>query len=42
MDSLNDDVDFGRVAHGLQSEHKYMIGFAWVITDELKLLEDFP
>ena len=42
MDSLEDNVDFGRIAHGLQSDHKYMMGFAWVIPDELKLLEAFP
>ena len=42
MDSLKDNIDLGRVAHSLQSEHKYMMGFAWVVPDELKLLEAFP
>lgn len=42
IDSLKQHVNHGRVASSLTSEHKYMMGFAWVVPSEILLLEAFP
>ena len=42
MDSVKNNIDFGRVASGMDSHQKYMMGFAWLIPAEIHLLEAFP
>ena len=42
IDSLKQHVDHGRVASSLTNEHKYMMGFAWVVPSEILLFEAFP
>ena len=42
LDLVRMNIDIGRVAKGLNDHQKYMLGFAWVIPDELQLLEAFP
>ena len=36
------NIDIGRVAKCLNDRQKYILGFAWVIPDEIQLLEAFP
>ena len=42
MDSLKNNVDYGRIAMNLQDEQKYMMSFAWVNPKELYILDAFP
>ena len=42
MDSLKNNVNFGRIAMSLNNDQKYMIAFAWINPKELYLLEAFP
>ena len=42
MDSLKNNINFGRVALDLSDDQKYMMSFAWVNPKELYLLEAFP
>ena len=42
MDSLKNNVNFGRVALGLLEDQKYMMSFAWINPKELYILEAFP
>ena len=42
MDSLKNNVDYGRIAMNLQNEQKYMMSFAWVNPKELFILDAFP
>ena len=42
MDSLKNNVDYGRIAMNLQQEQKYMMSFAWVNPKELYSLDVFP
>ena len=42
LDSVKNNIDFGRVASGMDSHQKYMMGFAWLIPAEIHLLEAFP
>ena len=42
MDSLKNNIDYGRIAMNLQQEQKYMMSFAWVNPKELSILDAFP
>ena len=42
MESLMTNVRVGRSAKKLQENQKYMMGFAWVIPNELRLFKSFP
>ena len=42
MDSLKNNVDYGRIAMNLQQEQKYMMSFAWVNPKEVYILDAFP
>ena len=42
MESLMTNVRVGRSAKNLEDNQKYMMGFAWVIPNELRLFECFP
>ena len=42
MDSLKNNVNFGRIAMSLNNDQKYMMAFAWINPKGLYLLEAFP
>ena len=42
MDSLKNNVNYGRIAMSLKEDQKYMMAFAWVNPKELYLLQVFP
>ena len=42
MDSLMTNVCVGCAAKNSNENQKYMVGFAWVIPNELRLFESFP
>ena len=42
MDSLKNNVNYGRIAMSLNQDQKYMMAFAWVNPKELYLLQAFP
>ena len=42
MDSLRNNINFGRIAMSLNDNQKYMMAFAWINPKELFILEAFP
>ena len=42
MDSLKNNVNFGRIAMALNDDQKYMMAFAWINPKELFIMEAFP
>ena len=42
MDSLKNNVDYGRITMNLQQEQKYLMSFTWVNPKELYILDAFP
>ena len=42
MESLKTNVRMGRSAKNLEDNQKYIMGFAWVMTNELRLFDSFP